>query len=383
MMYACMFLGQARPALWAAGEVRRLMTREIISLPDRPKWPDQPGCARRRAVSRRPGDFPGLGGAGGGERDRAGRRSRVLLAFEEAEDSADDTSRHAWLSFLIVGGGPTGVELAGAIAELARHGLRREFRAIDPATARIILVQSAPRLLPTFSPDLSAAAERSLAALGVEVRVGCKVDGVDQHGALIAGERISARSIVWAAGVAASPVAKWLGADRDSARRLKVGSDLRVPGHPEIFAIGDTVVCNAWGSRPVPGLAPAAKQGGVYVARVIRATLAGRPAPPPFSYRPLGSLATIGRQAAVAEFGQLHLHGAPAWWLWGAAHVVFLVGARNRLTVLVDWLWAYLTFRRSTRLITGVHRPDAVLESPNHFTTYPNLPPDRVALGRT
>ena len=283
-------------------------------------------------------------------------RRRVLLAFEEAEGSRDEATRRAWLSFVIVGGGPTGVELAGAIAELARHGLTREFRAIDPATARIVLVQSAPRLLPSFPPSLSAAAQRALVALGVEVLIGSKVETVDQSGALIAGERIPARTVVWAAGVAASPAASWLGADTDSAGRIRVEPDLRVPGQPEIFAIGDTVVSNAWDGRLVPGLAPAAKQGGAYAARVIRAALAGRPAPPPFRYRHLGSLATIGRQAAVAEFGQLRIHGAFAWWLWGAAHIAFLVGTRNRLTVLVEWLWAYLTYRRSTRLITGTRK---------------------------
>jgi NADH dehydrogenase FAD-containing subunit/uncharacterized membrane protein YphA (DoxX/SURF4 family) len=295
---------------------------------------------------------PGLKGI----EDALDIRSRILLAFEQAEDSADEATRRGWLSFVIVGGGPTGVELAGAVAELARHGLSREFRAIDPATARIILVQSAPRLLPNFPPSLSAAAERALAMLGVEVLVDSKVEAVDQNGAIIAGKRIAARSVVWAAGVAASPAAKWLGVDSDGLGRLKVEPDLSVPGWPEIFAIGDTVISNAWNGRSVPGLAPAAKQGGAYVARVIRSALAGHPAPAPFRYRHLGSLATIGRQSAVAEFGRLRIHGAFAWWLWGAAHVAFLVGARNRLTVLVEWLWAYFTFRRSTRLITGARK---------------------------
>ena len=295
---------------------------------------------------------PGLKGI----EDALDIRHRLLLAFEEAEGSTDETTRRAWLSFVIVGGGPTGVELAGAAAELARNGLRGEFRAIDPATARIVLVQSAPRLLPNFPPCLSAAAERALAALGVEVLVGSRVESVDQNGALIAGQRISARTVVWAAGVAASPAAKWLGAETDGAGRLRVQPDLRVPGRPEVFAIGDTVVSAGWGGRPVPGLAPAAKQGGAYAARVIRAALAERPAPPPFHYRHFGSLATIGRQVAVAEFGQLRIHGAFAWWLWGAAHIAFLVGARNRLTVLVEWFWAYLTYRRSTRLITDTRK---------------------------
>ena len=198
---------------------------------------------------------PGLKGI----EDALDIRRRVLLAFEQAEDSTDEATRRAWLSFVIVGGGPTGIELAGAIAELARHGLRGEFRVIDPATARIVLVQSAPRLLPGFPPSLSAAAHRALAELGVEVLIGSKVETVDQNGALVAGVRIPARTVVWAAGVAASPAANWLGADTDRAGRLNVPSDLRVPGRPEIFAIGDTVVCDAWGGMPVPGLAPAAK----------------------------------------------------------------------------------------------------------------------------
>ncbi len=292
---------------------------------------------------------PGLKGV----TDALDIRRRLLLAFEEAENSPDEAARQAWLTFIVVGGGPTGVELAGAIAELSRHGMTREFRTFDPATARILLVQSAERLLPTFPPPLSEAAERSLAALGVEVMTRCKVEAVDAEGAAVAGGWVAARTVVWAAGVMASPAAGWLGAETDSAGRLKVDPDLRVPGRPEIFAIGDTAACDAWDGKPMPGLAPAAKQGGAYAARAIRATLASRPPPPPFRYRHHGSLATIGRQAAVADFRWLRVRGAPAWWLWGAAHIAFLVGTRNRLAVMITWLWAYLTFRRGTRLITG------------------------------
>jgi NADH dehydrogenase FAD-containing subunit/uncharacterized membrane protein YphA (DoxX/SURF4 family) len=292
---------------------------------------------------------PGLKGI----EDALDIRRRLLLAFEAAESSQDEAERRAWLTFVIIGGGPTGVELAGAIAELARHGLTREFRTFDPATARIVLVQAADRVLPTFPPSLSNAAERALAALGVEVLTSRKVKTVDASGADVAGEWIAARTVIWAAGVAASPSADWLGAEADPAGRVRVGPDLRVPGRPEIFAIGDTAVCNAWRGRPAPGLAPAAKQGGAYAATAIRAALAGRPAPPPFRYRHYGSLATIGRQAAVADFGGIRVRGAAAWWLWGAAHTVFLIGARNRITVLASWLWAYLTFRRGSRLITG------------------------------
>ena len=280
-------------------------------------------------------------------------RRRLLLAFEEAEGSADEDARRAWLTFVIVGGGPTGVELAGALAELARNGLTGEFRTIDPASARILLVQSADRVLPAFPAPLSAAAIRSLAALGVEVRTDCKVRAIEAGGVEVGRERIAARTVLWAAGVAASPAAGWIGAEADRAGRVQVGPDLRVPGHPEIFVVGDTAACDAWGGTPVPGLAPAAKQGGAYAGKAIRAALAGRAAPPPFRYHHYGSLATIGRQAAVASFGRLRVSGAPAWWLWGAAHLAFLVSARNRLGVLVTWLWAYLTYRRGTRLITG------------------------------
>jgi putative oxidoreductase len=262
---------------------------------------------------------PGLKGI----EDALDIRHRLLFAFEAAESSQDEAERRAWLTFIIIGGGPTGVELAGAIAELARHGLTREFRTFDPATARIVLVQAADRVLPTFPPSLSNAAERSLAALGVEVLTSRKVKTVDASGADVAGEWIAARTVMWAAGVAASPSADWLGAEADPAGRVRVGPDLRVPGRPEIFVIGDTAVCNAWRGRPAPGLAPAAKQGGAYAARAIRAALAGRPAPPPFRYRHYGSLATIGRQAAVADFGGIRVHGAAAWWLWGAAHMLF------------------------------------------------------------
>jgi NADH dehydrogenase/putative oxidoreductase len=223
----------------------------------------------------------------------------------------------------------------------------------DPATARIVLVQAADRVLPTFPFSLSAAAKRSLASLGVEVLTSREVKALDGRGADVGGEWIAARTVVWAAGVMASPVGAWLGVETDRAGRVRVGSDLRVPGRSEIFVIGDAATCDAWRGRPAPGLAPAAKQGGAYAARAIRATLAGRPAPPPFRYRHYGSLATIGRQAAVADFGGVRVRGAPAWWLWGTAHIAFLIGMRNRITVLATWLWAYLTFRGSSRLITG------------------------------
>jgi NADH:ubiquinone reductase (H+-translocating) len=285
--------------------------------------------------------------------DATSIRSRLLRAFEEAESATDTAERVAWLTFVIVGGGPTGIELAGAIAELARYGMQQEYRSFDPATARVILVQSGPRILPSFPPGLSVSAERSLRALGVDVRLGTPVRGVDERGVDVCDQRIEARTVLWAAGVAASPAAQWLGRAGDASGRLAVGADLSVPHLPGIYAIGDTAACLGWRGAAVPGLAPAAKQQGRYVARAIGAALTRRPAPPPFQYRHFGSLATIGRQAAVAELGALRLWGAPAWWFWGAVHVAYLVGGRNRATVLLDWLWAYLTYRRSTRLITG------------------------------
>ncbi|HEX9464214.1 MAG TPA: NAD(P)/FAD-dependent oxidoreductase [Alphaproteobacteria bacterium] len=285
--------------------------------------------------------------------DATAIRGRLLRAFEEAENAVADAERTAWLTFVVVGGGPTGVELAGAIAELARHGMDLEYRAIDPADARVILVQAGPRILPTFAPPLSVAAERSLRALGVDIRLDAAVRHVDGNGVVIGEQHLAARTVLWAAGVAASPVAEWLGRPRDPSGRLIVSPDLSVPGLPGVYAVGDTAACKAWRGGPVPGLAPAAKQAGSYAARAIRAALNKRPPPAPFRYWHLGSLATIGRQAAVVELGPVRISGALAWWFWGAAHVLFLVGGRNRATVVLDWLWAYLTYRRSTRLITG------------------------------
>ncbi|MDG4596696.1 MAG: FAD-dependent oxidoreductase [Candidatus Contendobacter sp.] len=285
--------------------------------------------------------------------DATAIRRRLLLAFEQAENCADPEERQRLLTFIIVGGGPTGVELAGAIAELARHGLAGEFRNIDPAKARVLLVQSAPRLLPAFPEALSEVSAQSLRALGVEVLTKSRVEKVDADGALVSGQRIGSRTVFWAAGVMASPAAQWLGTEADSAGRLKVGPDLTVPGLPNIFAVGDTALSEAWDGKPVPGLAPAAKQQGVYVARIIKARLEGRTRLPPFRYRHLGNLATIGRQAAVVDFGGFKLSGALAWWLWGVAHVFFLVDPRKRLSVAIEWFWAYLTYKRGTRLITG------------------------------
>lgn len=301
-------------------------------------------------------------------------RRRILTAFERAEATQDPQERAALLTFLVVGGGPTGVELSGAIAELARYGMDKDFRTFDPAQSRVVLVQSAPRLLPAFPEKLAAIARRSLEQLGVEVMVGSRVEQIDDAGVAVSGQRIAARTVLWAAGVKASPAAQWLGVDADGAGRVKVGDDLTVPGLPEVYVIGDTALSNAWGGQPVPGLAPAAKQGGAYVARHIGARLRGGNPPGAFRYRHFGSLATIGRKAAVADFGAIRLWGAPAWWLWGLLHVGFLVGLRNRLSTMVNWFWAYLTFGAGIRLITGA-APDASISA--IAPAAPHARPDR------
>jgi NADH:ubiquinone reductase (H+-translocating) len=240
------------------------------------------------------------------------------------------------------------VELAGAIAELAKKALVADFRKIQPHDARVLLIEAGPRLLPAFPERLSAVAKRALERLGVEVRLGAVVTACDDQGVMVGDERIQAGVVLWAAGVAASPAAKWLAAESDRAGRVKVGADLTLPGHPEIFVIGDTALA----ADPLPGIAAAAKQAGKYVAGVIRARLRGRPTRP-FRYLDLGNLATIGRTAAVADFGWLRLTGWIAWLLWGVVHIYFLIGFRNRLVVALDWVWAYLTFHRGARLITG------------------------------
>lgn len=300
-------------------------------------------------------------------------RRRLLTAFELAELTEDAAERRALLTFLVVGGGPTGVELAGAIAELARLGMHKDFRRFDPADARVILVQSAARILPAFPEPLSSIARRSLEQLGVEVRTGQPVEAIDHLGVRIGGEHIPARTVLWAAGVVASPAARWLGAAADRAGRVIVGSDLSVPGIRNVYAVGDTAASTAWAGHEVPGLAPAAKQAGVYVARAIRAHAAGRSAPPRFEYRHRGSLATVGRKSAVVDFRNVRLWGAPAWWLWGMVHVGLLLGLRNRVTIVVNWFWSYVTFKSAIRLITGADRSpySSNAAESQHETTHP------------
>jgi NADH dehydrogenase FAD-containing subunit len=285
--------------------------------------------------------------------DATAIRHRILVAFEKAESSHDPEERRRLLTFVIVGGGPTGVEMAGAIAELAKKTLVKDFRTIDPASARVLLVEGGPRVLLAFPEDLSAKARRSLEKLGVEVLTNTPVELCDAEGVVSAGKRIEARTILWAAGVQAAPVAKWLQAEKDRAGRVKVNPDLSVPDDPDIFVVGDNATVLQANGQPVPGVAPAAKQMGAYVARVIAGRIAGNPVSAPFRYRNYGNFATIGRHAAVADFGWLKLSGYLAWLLWGAAHIYFLIGFRNRLAVMLDWLWAYVTYQRGVRLITG------------------------------
>ncbi|WP_313173627.1 NAD(P)/FAD-dependent oxidoreductase [Stenotrophomonas sp.] len=280
-------------------------------------------------------------------------RRKLLLAFERAEAEPDPAKRAAWLSFAIVGGGPTGVELAGTLAEIARHTLKNEFRHINPADAKVRLVEAGPRVLSSFPEVLSLKARRQLEKLGVEVLTGTAVNHIDGQGFQLGDTHVPARTVVWAAGVAASPLARTLEVPLDRAGRIQVEPDLTVPGHPEIFAGGDLVSLMQANGRPVPGVAPAAKQMGSYVAQVIRARLAGKPAPPPFRYNDQGNLATIGRMAAIVHVGKLQLSGLLAWWFWLAAHVFFLIGFRNRLVVLLNWAVAYWSYQRSARIILG------------------------------
>ena len=256
------------------------------------------------------------------------------------------------LTFVIIGAGPTGVELAGTIAELARGTFRPDFRNIDTRAARVILVEAGPRVLAGFAADLSAYAQRSLKRLGVEVELDQPVSECSSEHVAFGGRALRARTIIWAAGVRASPAAEWLGAPADRAGRLMVLPDLTVPGRPEIFAIGDTVTVTGAGGKPVPGIAPAAKQEGRYVAKVLKGRLRGDATMRPFRYRHAGSLATIGKRLAVIDFGRFKLRGAPAWWFWGLAHIYFLIGLRNRLSVALSWLWIHARDQRSARLIT-------------------------------
>ncbi|MFO0893354.1 MAG: NAD(P)/FAD-dependent oxidoreductase [Phycisphaerales bacterium] len=298
--------------------------------------------------------------------DAVAVRSRILAAFERAEAERDSVRQRRLLTFVIVGGGPTGVELAGAIKELAVDSMVRDFRRFDPGTARVVLVEGGGRLLPAMHPTLSAKAARTLERMGVEVKVDSLVDHIDDQGVRLAAragrpaERIDAANVLWAAGVSASPLGAMLGAPLDSAGRVHVQGDLTVPGHPDVLVLGDMALLERpGGAGPVPGIAPAAIQMGQYAARLIRARLKGRPAPPPFHYLDKGTLATIGRARAVGEVAGIRVSGLTAWVLWSVVHIAYLVGFRNRLITMLNWIFTYLFFSKGSRLITGAAAREA------------------------
>ena len=284
--------------------------------------------------------------------DATAVRCKILLALERAETETDPERRKALLTFVVIGAGPTGVEMAGAIAELAHRSVSKDFRSITPHCSRVVLIGSEPRVLAAFPEDLSAAAQRAIEQIGVELRLGQRVTHVAADHVMIGDETIPTHTAIWAAGVMASPAAEWLGVPCDRAGRAIVDHDLTVAGCDRVFVIGDTAACAGPGDRPLPGIAPVAKQQGVHVAQTILAHESGK-MPPVFAYRHYGNLATIGRKRAVIEFGRLHLSGWLAWVLWSVAHVFFLVGYRNRLAVGWNLLWNYLTFARHARLING------------------------------
>ncbi|MGA7488854.1 MAG: NAD(P)/FAD-dependent oxidoreductase [Xanthobacteraceae bacterium] len=279
-------------------------------------------------------------------------RRHILIAFERAELATDEAERRRLLTFAIVGGGATGVEMAGAISEVARQSLAKDFRRIDPTAARIVLIEAGPRIMPTLPENLSDYVKRTLAKKGVEVMTSTRVTACDARGVELEHGRLDAGTVIWAAGVVASPAARWLDVAHDRAGRVRVNADLSVPGHPDVFAVGDTAIV---ADQPgIPGTAPPAKQMGAYVGRLIATRVAGRPPPPPFRYRHVGDLATIGRHAAVVKLGWLELTGFLGWLFWSLVHIYFLIEVRDRFIVAFTWLWDYLTFQRGARLITEV-----------------------------
>lgn len=288
--------------------------------------------------------------------DAVAIRNRILQAFEQAEVEEDPSRRRELLTFVLVGAGPTGVELAGALAVLVRTTLRSEFRRIDPRSARIVLVDRATRVLGSFSDELSTAARRRLERLGVELRLGHGVDHIAEDGVIVTGEQIASRTVVWTAGVAPSPVGKWLAVAVDRAGRVEVRPDLSVPGHPEIFVIGDTAVLRQEG-RPLPGVAQVAMQQGRYVGRLIGRQVSGKPATSPFRYFDRGNMAVVGKGFAVLQSGHIHLAGFVAWLVWAAVHLQFLGQSSLRVSVFVQWVWTYLTGQRGSQLIVNHHCP--------------------------
>ena len=295
--------------------------------------------------------------------DARDMRQRFLIAFENAEKETDALVQRALLTFVVVGAGPTGVELAGSMPDIARRALRRDFRNIDTANTRVILVEAGPRILSTFPEDLSRNAQQALEGLGVEVRLGTPVTNIDGEAVWIGTERIPARTVFWAAGNVASPLGRMLGGETDRAGRVRVAKDLSVPAHPEIFVVGDLCWTERPDGRPVPAVAPTAVQTGRHAARMVRRGIEGKPREP-FSYFHKGDLATIGRHKAVAAFGKLHFGGYTAWFLWLFVHLMYLVGFRNRVSVLIQWAWAYLSFQRGVRLIVGTERDGSLQGRP-------------------
>ena len=281
-------------------------------------------------------------------------RRRLLLAFERAEMESDTRERERLLTIVIVGGGPTGVEMAGAVVELARKALAADFRTIDPRQTHVLLVDSGLRLLSSFPKPLSRHTEQALRRIGVDIRLGQAVTHCSATGVMLGDESVAAGTVIWAAGITASPAADWLAVADDRVGRVLVGPDLQPPGMGDVFVIGDTALAHDVDGKPLPGIAPVAKQQGAYVAKAIKARLAGKAAPPPFRYRDCGLLATVGRKTAVIAFGQLQFKGWFAWWIWGIAHIYFLISLRNRLIVMTQWLWSYVSFERGARLITGM-----------------------------
>jgi NADH dehydrogenase len=303
--------------------------------------------------------------------DAVSVRNKILQAFEQAEAEEDPSRHRDLLTFVLVGAGPTGVEMAGAIAVLIRNSLKSEFRRIDPASARIVLFDAAPRILGTFSESLSRAAAKRLESLGVEVRLGHAVDRIDAEGVIVNGERIFSQTVIWTAGVAPSPAGKWLAVPTDRAGRVRINGDLSVPGHPEVFVIGDTASLDQDG-RPLPGVAQVAIQQGRYTGKLIYRSVTGRCAPPPFRYFDKGNLAVVGKGFAVLQSGKLQLSGFMAWLAWAEVHLQFLAQSSLRVSVFVQWVWTYLTGQRGSRLIVNHHSSSPLIprpESPPAVTT--------------
>lgn len=291
-------------------------------------------------------------------------RQKILLAFEKAEKEPDPVKQAALLTFVLVGGGPTGVEMAGAIAELSHYALSTDFRHIDPRLTKVILVEAGPRILTSFPDKLSTKAQQALERLGVDVRTDSRVELVDGEGVMVNGKRISATNVIWAAGVVASPIGKWLGCETDRVGKVKVNPDLSVPNHPNIFVVGDAACVYDKGGRPLPGVAPVAMQAGAHVASVIEARIEGHEGQP-FKYWDKGNLATVGRTFAIADVGILKVWGIGAWAVWVVVHVYYLIGFKNRILVLIQWAWAYLTFQRGARLITDAQLKQSGSEVPS------------------